>query len=551
MNAIFKILIIIVLICLNQSNVFSQEEKNVEFYYQIKNYDLSTVIMADSVLAGGEKMVKRAEILGFIDDDFQRLYIDLVSIIQNKSNPYEYFAYGKTTVKNTTCEFLGTLTIKEAKLYSTGDSSEKYQQGYATCEVALYENPNQQHTGAIKGKWKSSFFIETQGKLQYNAIDFATNDFCNNQFTGTWTNYTNGISKKCNWGDYRIPESQDFDVGAEKFAVDEKYIKNGWQSYMLEHNLMPENTANTEVSTSIYSQTSDVEKYAAKITKKDLEEIVTTLCQSEFEGRRFGSVGNKKAAEYIVAELNKRSVPKSDGSRYEQFFKEGDKYGTNIIGIIEGSVYPDQSVIISCHYDGLGIVDNVFFPSADDNATGVAALIEIAGAFSAAALDGIRPKRSIIFAAFDAGKNDMRGSKIYSNYPIKPIDKAKILLNMDMLGRDDCGLKVNESNYVFLLLNNPLSSALRKISDSINAAYTQLNIEYDFYKNKQVWDLFYPTSDHHVFSYRLPTIFYTGGVNADVHSKTDTADKISYSTLRRRAQLVFYTAWDYANRTDI
>ena len=309
--------------------------------------------------------------------------------------------------------------------------------------------------------------------------------------------------------------------------------------------------AQTETVTQVYNQISDAEKYAAKINRKDLEEIVTKLCLPEFNGRRFGSDGNKKAAEYIISELSKRNVPKSDGNRYEQFFKEGDIYGTNIIGIVEGSLYPDESVIISCHYDGLGMIDDIPFPSADDNATGVAALIKIAEAFSAAAIDGIRPKRSVIFVAFDAGKNNMRGSKIYSKFPIKPMKNATILLNMDMLGRDDCGLKMSETNYVFLLMNNQNQPAMRQISDSINTTYTHLNIEYDFYKNKQIWDLFYPTSDHNVFSYMLPTIFYTGGLNADVHSKTDTADKISYSTLRRRAQLVFYTAWHYANRLDI
>jgi hypothetical protein len=308
--------------------------------------------------------------------------------------------------------------------------------------------------------------------------------------------------------------------------------------------------AQTETTLHIYNRVSDAEKYAAIINKKDLEEIVTTLCLPEFEGRRFGSNGNKKAAEYIVTEFTKRNVPKSDGKWYEQFFKDDDKYGANIIGLIEGSLFPNENVIISCHYDGLGMADTTLFASADDNASGVAALIKLAEAFSAAAIDGIRPKRSVIFVAFDAGKNNMRGSKIYAGYPIKPIENTKIMLNMDMFGRDDCGLKKNETNYVFLLANNQISSASRQIIDSINSAYTQLNIEYDFYKNKQIWDLFYPTSDHYVFSYMLPAIFYTGGINADVHSTNDTADKISYSTLRRRTQLVFYTEWDYANRVE-
>ncbi|MDR1984594.1 MAG: M28 family peptidase [Prevotellaceae bacterium] len=298
----------------------------------------------------------------------------------------------------------------------------------------------------------------------------------------------------------------------------------------------------------IYNQLSDAEKYAVEINKNDLEEIVKTLCSPEFEGRRFGTDGNKKAMEFITSEFKKRNISKSNGNWHEQFFKEDEKYGTNIIGVIEGYLYPDENVIITCHYDGLGTAGGILFPSADDNATGVAALIEIAEAFSDAATNNIRPKRSIIFIAFDAGKYEMLGSKIYSKYPIKPIEKTQILLNMDMLGRDDCGLKANETNYVFLLGNSKLSPIYRQISDSVNSIHTHLNIEYDFYRNKQVFDLFYPTSDHYIFSDMIPAIFYTGGINADVHSSTDIPDKISYSVLRRRAQLVFYTAWAYANR---
>jgi Zn-dependent M28 family amino/carboxypeptidase len=303
-----------------------------------------------------------------------------------------------------------------------------------------------------------------------------------------------------------------------------------------------------KISQTVYSQISDAEKYAAKINKNSLEEIVKTLCSPEFEGRRFGTDGNKKAMEYVESEFEKRNISKSDGNWYWQFFKDGEKYGINLIGFIEGYLYPDESIVIACHYDGLGTIDNTLFPSADDNATGVAALIEIAEAFAAAANNNARPKRSVIFIAFDAGKQGMSGSKIYSKYPVKPVEKIQILLNMDMLGRDDCGLKKNETNYVFLLKNDSTLPFLMQISDSINSIHTHLDIEYDFYKNRQVFDLFYPTSDHYSFTDKVPAVFYTGGINADVHSQNDTPDKISYSTLRNRTLLVFYTAWIYANR---
>ncbi|MDR1198656.1 MAG: M28 family peptidase [Prevotellaceae bacterium] len=301
-------------------------------------------------------------------------------------------------------------------------------------------------------------------------------------------------------------------------------------------------------SQKIYSHISDAEKYSVKINKNDLEEIVTALCSPEFEGRRFGSVGNQKAMEYIASEFKKRNISKSNGNLYEQFFKDDNKYGINVMGIVEGYLYPDENIIVTCHYDGLGMADSTLFPGADDNATGVAALIEIAEAFSAAAISNVRPKRSVIFIAFDAGKHQMTGSKIYSKYPVKPVEKTQILLNMDMLGRDDCGLTEDESNYVFLLCHEQVSPFLQQINDSINSVHTHLKTEYDFYRNQQIFDLFYPTSDHYNFTGKVPAVFYTGGINADVHSPNDTPDKISYTTLRNRALLVFYTAWIYANQ---
>ncbi len=66
-------------------------------------------------------------------------------------------------------------------------------------------------------------------------MSFIADGFSNNQFTGSWTSYKTNASKKCNWGDYRIPECGDLDIGAGEFIVNEKYIKNGWTSYMLEN----------------------------------------------------------------------------------------------------------------------------------------------------------------------------------------------------------------------------------------------------------------------------------------------------------------------------
>lgn len=217
---------------------FAQDTVTTDFYDKIKNYDLSTILTADSFLAedneDGKEKIKRAEILGFIGDDYQRFFIHFVSVIQNPTNPYEYFVYGKSKVKETICSFQGIITMKQAKTYINGDIP-TYKQGFANCDVILYEDKKQSSTGFIKGVLKSYFIIDNRGQFRYDGLSFVADGFSNNQFIGSWTSYKTNVSKKCNWGDYRIPESGDLDIGAGEFSVNEKYVKNGWLSYMLEN----------------------------------------------------------------------------------------------------------------------------------------------------------------------------------------------------------------------------------------------------------------------------------------------------------------------------
>jgi len=69
--------------------------------------------------------------------------------------------------------------------------------------------------------------------LQYDALSWAADGFENNQFEGSWTDYKTGVIKKCNWGDYRIPDSRKLDTGAAEFGVDQQYYDFGWKYYNL------------------------------------------------------------------------------------------------------------------------------------------------------------------------------------------------------------------------------------------------------------------------------------------------------------------------------
>ena len=224
--------------------IFAQERPTTDFFVQIKNYDLSVVMAADSICIscdeGIEKMVEKgSEILGFICDNYQRLHIHFISIIQNPLDPYEYFAYGKTKVKENISSFQGTMKVTKSKLYKESDVP-IYKQGYAELKVNLYEDSKQNSTGFFSGKLTANFMIDKKGVLKYDALILGADGFCNNQFVGTWTSYKTKSTKKANWGDSRIPESGDLDDGVAEFYVNDKYVKNGWENYKSAYGYGPE-----------------------------------------------------------------------------------------------------------------------------------------------------------------------------------------------------------------------------------------------------------------------------------------------------------------------
>ncbi len=119
----------------------------------------------------------------------------------------------------------------------------RYQQGTVICDILLYEDSMQAYSGTIKGTLTSNFYLDKTGSLRYDAIVFAGDGFSNNECIATWTSYKTGKSRKCHWGDFRIPESGDLDVGVGEFIISDKFIRNGWENYMLAWSGDPDNAA--------------------------------------------------------------------------------------------------------------------------------------------------------------------------------------------------------------------------------------------------------------------------------------------------------------------
>ena len=221
----------------------------------------------------------------------------------------------------------------------------------------------------------------------------------------------------------------------------------------------------------------------------------------------------------------------------------------NVVALIPGSQKSNEYIIISAHLDHIGMHDGKVFNGADDDGSGTIAILEIAEAFQKAVKNGEGPKRSIVFLHVSAEEKGLLGSKYYTDYdPILELKNTVVNLNIDMIGRTDPKRKNGKRNYIYLIGSDKLSAELHEISEMVNNKYSKIELDYT-YNDDDDPNRFYYRSDHYNFAKKnIPIIFYFNGTHADYHKASDTADKIQYDLLENRARLVFYTAWELANR---
>lgn len=226
---------------------------------------------------------------------------------------------------------------------------------------------------------------------------------------------------------------------------------------------------------------------------------------------------------------------------------------SDVLGVLEGTDLKDEYLFVTAHYDHLGKRDSLIYYGADDDGSGTVSVLEIAKAFEKAKADGKGPRRTIVFMTVSGEEKGLWGSQYYTEHPVFPLAKTTADLNIDMIGRIDATRKQGDStNYVYVVGDDKISTDLKTISEATNKKYTKLELDYKFNDPKDPNRIYF-RSDHFNFARRgVPIIFYYDGMlGADYHRPTDTPDKIYYELLAKRAQLVFYTAWEMANRNEM
>ncbi|MBW7674448.1 M28 family metallopeptidase [Chryseobacterium chendengshani] len=292
------------------------------------------------------------------------------------------------------------------------------------------------------------------------------------------------------------------------------------------------------------------------IKLEDLKKNLYVIASDEMGGRDTGSPGQKKAGEYMINFYKGLGIsfPKSLGSYYqkvpaEYMQKRGGSNlpdSENILAFIEGSEKPEEIIVISAHYDHVGTQNGVVYNGADDDGSGTVAVMEIAKAFQSAKKSGNGPKRSILFLHVTGEEHGLFGSEYYSDNPVFPLANTVVDLNIDMIGRDDPENRGKQ--YVYVIGSEMLSSELKVINEAANKRTVNLELNYKYDDPKDPQRLYY-RSDHYNFAKNnIPVAFYFDGIHEDYHKSTDDVEKIDFSMLQKRTQLVFATAWELANR---
>lgn len=224
---------------------------------------------------------------------------------------------------------------------------------------------------------------------------------------------------------------------------------------------------------------------------------------------------------------------------------------SNILGIIEGTDKKDEYLFITAHYDHVGkdAAGNIYY-GADDDGSGTVSVLEMAEAFARAKKAGKGPRRTIVFMTVSGEEKGLWGSEYYSENPVFPLDKTTADLNIDMIGRIDTErMSADTLNYVYVIGHNKLSTDLPVVNEGANNKYTKLVLDYKFDDPNDKEQIYY-RSDHYNFARKgVPILFfYDGMLKADYHKPTDTIEKINFPLMAKRAKMIFYTAWEIANR---
>lgn len=288
------------------------------------------------------------------------------------------------------------------------------------------------------------------------------------------------------------------------------------------------------VSTPVDAQTAAL----VTVDSAQLVEDLRYLSAPGREGRAAGSAGNEEARQYIVERLSEIGVEPLVAGNWLQRFDFGASPqrtpAANVVGAIQGSDRAAGVIVISAHYDHLGRRGGQIYPGADDNASGVAALLDAARHFSTHP-----PRHTLVFLATDAEEQGLVGARYFVDNPPVELDRVVLDINLDMVSRSD----VNE---LYVAGRSSGEGLAELIADLADIAEVDLIPGHDR-ETPQLED-WTGSSDHGPFSAAgIPWLYFGVEDHPDYHQPTDLFEHIDQAFLLRSVRTIL-TAIELADQ---
>jgi hypothetical protein len=261
-----------------------------------------------------------------------------------------------------------------------------------------------------------------------------------------------------------------------------------------------------------------------RIDSDRLMAAVTTLADPKWEGRAAGSPGGIAARNWIVDQFKAIGLQPVSGAylhpfKYTRMTMSGrqDGDGANVLGMCVGTDSKLPFFIVSAHYDHLGIRDGQIYPGADDDASGVAVVLELAAFCQKTPF-----RHSIVFTAFDAEERGLQGAKAFMVKPPVPQERIGLIVNLDMVSRNDKREIFVSGTYHYPFLKAPLEEVARRAPITVLFGHDK---PVTVAGGVEDWT---NQSDHGPFhAAKIPFVYFGVEDHADYHKPTDTADKIN------------------------
>lgn len=263
----------------------------------------------------------------------------------------------------------------------------------------------------------------------------------------------------------------------------------------------------------------------------DVRPHVEYLAHPDRLGRQ--GEGLAAAGRYIEQQFRQQKLRPLFGDSFRQEIPDGSgdpmtpPLGTNIGAVLPGSdaALRDEYILVTAHYDHLGVRRGVVYPGADDNATGVAMMLECARQL---AVSPARPRRSIAFVAFDLEERLLYGSRWFAAHPPWNIRQVKLFITADMLGRSLGDLPLP----AVFVMGSERSDEVRRLLDRLRPP--------DGLELARIGgDIVGTRSDYGPFrDYRIPFLFFSTGEHPDYHTPRDTPDRVDFAKCARISNVI-------------